>query len=79
MLVQSFRTLIGARIPTAPDLNESVVGGRLKSDILSEGSHTLEFTARTNDSKIISDKVTFKVLPPDPYLPINPYLPPDPY
>lgn len=84
LLAQGFRAFIGVRVASIPDLSERVIGGQLASDVLQEGANTLEFTARTNDGRIISDTVTFEVLPPDPYSPYDPYdpyepeLPPDP-
>ena len=79
LLVQGFRSFLGVRIPVVPGLSESIIGGRLKSQVIQEGSNTLEFTARTKDGKIVSDTVTFEVLPPDPYGANETDFPPDPY
>lgn len=66
ILAQSYRSFLGARIPAVPELSESIVGGRLKAETFQEGSNTIEFSAKTDDGRTVSDAVTFDVIPPTP-------------
>ncbi|MAF80600.1 hypothetical protein CL628_01155 [bacterium] len=79
LLIRGYQSFLGAKAPSVPQLSESIIGGRLKGKALQEGTNVLEFTATTGDGTVISDTVTFKVLPPGPYDPGTTPAPPDPY
>ncbi len=79
VLIRGYQSFLGAKAPSVPKLSESIVGGRLKGTTMLEGTNVLEFTATTSDGTVISDTVTFEVLPPGPYDPGATPVPPDPY
>ncbi len=74
-LAQGVSQFLGARAPWV-DLSDSVVGGRLRSDVVKAGTNTLIFTAKDKDGTVVTDTMTFEVVV-DPY--DNGEIAPDPY
>lgn len=84
VLVQGYRAFLSTRAPAPPELSDSIVGGRLSTEALPVGEHTLEFQAKTSDGAVISDSVVVTVTEPsadpyDPYEPDGEVEPNDPY